>query len=100
MNASVTATRGAEFLDKKVPGWANMVDLNTFNLEQTCHCVIGQIASGLHPRARHSSYLRFCKGLKELGISNADAHRFGFFGMNGGLVDRTWRRLIKQRQAA
>lgn len=95
---SVSAERGAAFLDERLPGWADMIDLDTFNLETTCGCVVGQIESAQHPRRRTPTYNRFDEGLDALGVTQAEAHRYGFFGMNGGSVDATWRRLIRARQ--
>src|SRR5438552_3374307 len=95
---SVTAERGAAVLDERVPEWADMIDLRTFNLESTCDCVVGQIENAQHPRQRTAMWHRFDEGLAALGLTSGEAHSYGFFGMIGGTVDRTWRKLIRERQ--
>ena len=95
---SVTAKRGAAFLDERLPGWADMVDTNSLDLSSSCCCVIAQVERGLHPRARFPDYERYERGLKELGITWDDARSLGFLGRAGGTVERTWKRLICARQ--
>lgn len=35
--------KGCELLDKKHPGWADKIDLETFDLQSGAFCVIGQV---------------------------------------------------------
>ena len=37
------AARGAEFMDRKRPGWHNEIDLALLNIECGVHCILGQI---------------------------------------------------------
>lgn len=37
------ARQGAAWLDEKHPGWAARIDLDTFNIEDSSNCVLGQV---------------------------------------------------------
>lgn len=36
-------SRGAEWLDKQMPGWELMIDPNELRLDNACTCVLGQL---------------------------------------------------------
>ena len=97
---SIKAERGAAFLDERLPSWADLIDLDRFDLTTSCDCVVGQIEIRLHPCARWPAWQAFDRGLQELGLSRTEAHRHGSHGKNGGPEDRAWRKLIAERQAA
>ena len=40
---------GVKFLDKNHPGWEKLIDLETFRIEHSCKCVIGQIVADYAP---------------------------------------------------
>lgn len=35
--------KGAKFLDTKMPGWYNKIDISRFNINNPCNCIIGQL---------------------------------------------------------
>ncbi len=39
--------RGAAFLDEKMPGWDQRIDLDKLDLAAPCRCVLGQLATDL-----------------------------------------------------
>lgn len=43
-NAEILAQAGAALLDKKIPNWVELIDLDSLEMSEPCSCVIGQIA--------------------------------------------------------
>src|ERR1700738_1699007 len=39
------AERGAAMLDKKRPGWWQLIDLGTLDVSSDCNCIAGQLGS-------------------------------------------------------
>ena len=35
--------KGAKFLDTKMPGWYNKIDISRLNINNSCNCIIGQL---------------------------------------------------------
>jgi len=86
------ATRGANILDKKCPGWASGIDLDTLSMNHFDLCVLGQCCGG------------YKKGIRRLGlwtIVGSIGHGFflPWFGAWSKLK-AAWFPLIKQRQQA
>lgn len=46
------ATRGAELLDNRWPGWWQEVDLSRLDLSDSCNCVLGQLGVDYNRAAR------------------------------------------------
>lgn len=94
---------GAAWLDRRAPGWEGRVDLATFDIEEPCLCILGQVfrnaakAAGIHPDEGGFAY-----GVDRLEL---DAHALGFdvpvtqYSEYAPLAAE-WRRLIEQRRAA
>lgn len=55
------AERGAALLDREEPGWADRINLSTFDLGDGCLCVLGQV------------YSRYAEGIKALALAEADS---------------------------
>lgn len=102
----VRAARGAQLLDRVVPGWAHKIDLDNFSMADTCQCALAQT---------HGTYLVGFRVLKEKGVVKGsafptvrgDAIRYGFnmswlgYAFGGGrLLTRTWLREINRRRTA
>lgn len=104
MGRNVSVERGAAFLDEKLPGWEDKIDVERLNLESTCGCVVGQLHGGLRGRWRSNAYWR---GMDELGLNadSSEAAKYGFVTRGSGadhwenLTD-AWRRLIERRRKA
>lgn len=43
LSAITRAAAGAARLDKRCPGWADEIDLDTLNLNHGCLCILGQL---------------------------------------------------------
>lgn len=43
-DATEAVDRGVELLDRKVPGWRDLIDTEEFALESTRNCIVGQLA--------------------------------------------------------
>lgn len=50
---------GAALLDVRVPGWANLIDVGTLDLGESCACVLGQLEGTFWAGARRLWPLRF-----------------------------------------
>jgi hypothetical protein len=88
--------RGAEFLDEKLPGWEEKINLRTLDLGSTCKCVVGQLYKE-GPRD-HAAYDR---GLDVLGIPDGMTARLGFNTWGRQTFTRlteSWKDLIRQRR--
>jgi hypothetical protein len=94
--------RGARFLDRLKPGWDQHIDLPNVSVATYDSCVLGQLHSG-----------NYQHGLAVLGLSPAEACRFGFdlfplarlpslqlVGSRSQFdyLDECWRRLINERR--
>ena len=93
-----TVDRGAAFLDEKLPGWEDQIDLEQLDLSSRCNCVLGQLYK--RPRERNTWH-RYDRGLNALGIETPSKYGFTIWGSGTfeGL-DRAWRRLIELRRKA
>ena len=58
-------SRGVKLLNKEMPGWRSLIEVDTLRLEHEEACVIGQVMGNF-------------ENLEELGIPLDDAWRFGF----------------------
>jgi hypothetical protein len=109
----ITVDRGAEFLDQHYPGWFDLIDTDTLQIDDSCQCVLGQIYLREHPRIRAESSRidAFYRKARELGFSEDSHHlridwplarSYGFAVGNGRITNLTaaWRRAIEKRRAA
>lgn len=102
--------KGAALLDDSQPGWADRIDLETFDILDPCGCTLGQLFSW------------YSAGCAYFGFSHDDeadrtqdaAHEFGFFeNAHEGeettsteryerwrALDAAWMNLIHDRKAA
>jgi hypothetical protein len=70
--ASGPVLRGLKLLDKKMPGWADKIDLATLEMESCDWCVIGQLFG-----QTEWAGLAYNDGLAVLGIADK-GEEFGF----------------------
>jgi hypothetical protein len=89
--------KGAEYLDKKLPGWNKLIDCQQLDIWSHLHCVLGQL------------YGNYRQGKDGLGMSHQQAVEMGFAIEGGSLKEGTvramdltaaWRKQIQARQAA
>lgn len=89
--------RGAAFLDERVPGWEEKLNLRTLNVSSTRGCVLGQ----LH-RKNRGDYAAYARGLETLGLSDREAARLGFdiWGMQTFYrLTSGWKAMVLKRRA-
>ena len=88
------AARGANLMDRKSPGWADKINLNSLNMRQSGLCVIGQC------------YGNYFIGCHKLGLNGLDEIRYGFTFILSRLwspwdkLNAAWIPLIEKRQTA
>ena len=63
------AGRGAELLDRVMPGWHDKVNLDRLDMSGCSHCVLAQLAGQCYPHAVRSLYDR-------LALVNMDLETF------------------------
>ena len=88
--------RGAELLDRELPGWDERIDLDRLDLGSTCDCIVGQ----LNPAHAHFKHHRYSKGIEALGVETRPS-RFGFntWGQQRfASLTAAWKRLIESRR--
>lgn len=88
--------RGAELLDKKVPGWYEHIDLEKLDQAFPSSCVVGQLAVTGHILDADNYYT----ALRRIGVDGS-ASRFGYD--RGVLVtypelNAEWTRVIRKRR--
>jgi hypothetical protein len=73
---------GIDFLDERLPGWEQHIDLETLDLSSPCGCVLGQTHKFLHPRSKEKVgwKTRYSRMVDELGIEQPRS--FGFLVRN------------------
>jgi hypothetical protein len=49
--------KGIAFLDERMPGWRNKIDLEALSMYSGCDCIVGQLYNG-----------EYCNGLQDLGM--------------------------------
>ena len=88
--------RGAELLDRELPGWDERIDLDRLDLGSTCNCIVGQ----LNPAQAHLKHRRYDKGIAALGVENAPAkYGFNVWGQQRfESLTNAWKRLIAGRR--
>jgi hypothetical protein len=86
--------RGATILDKKRPGWVDLIDLGKLDLASNRQCVLGQVFGS------------FDLGSREVDVPNIDDYGFcdcpehdGVGGVAKGETLRAWDRLVNSRRA-
>lgn len=87
--------RGAEFLDARIPGWEEKIDLDKLDLGSCCNCIVGQL-NPAHTRIRED---RYWSGIKELGVRGEAKHGFITWGTQTfDVLTEGWRNLIERRR--
>jgi hypothetical protein len=92
--------RGVAFLNARVPGWEERVDLNTLDIQHLEHCVLGQLFGD------------YVIGVEELGLKEegdrldeVSVHSLGFqaSGDEGqptyADLTEAWKAIIEERRA-
>ena len=82
------ASRGAQLLDQRVPGWFDRIDPNRLDIRYSGVCVLGQLYGG------------YAIGCKQLGIGFCRAVGYGFQVIILGSPNKAWRREIASRRSA
>lgn len=80
---------GAAFLDERMPGWAERIDLGRLDLDDECNCVIGQLTGD------------YINGVAQFGLRLSEEVSLGFMpGQADGwhLLDAAWADEIKKRR--
>ncbi len=78
-----TVERGAALLDKRLPGWRQVVDPSSLSLKSRCNCVLGQVFGDYH------------RGVRALGVDRPVD--YGFIRPPGGKWERltaAWRKVL------
>lgn len=89
---------GAAWLDEHRPGWDQRIDLETLDLGDPCHCVLGQEYGNYGDSPEEIRWER-----RPAGEDVWVAPLFGFHEWNERNYDvltAEWRRLIEERRAA
>lgn len=98
--------KGIACLNEEVPGWYNMIDLDQFNIGESCNCVLGQLF-GSYPKGIRVLQLSDKIGNTVFGrIDGPEACQYGFhlhesdlFGLNiWGRLNLVWIRRIMELQ--
>lgn len=91
LSPDATAARGAAWLDERVPGWADHINLDNFTIASCQKCVLGQL------------FGNYVDGVSELRIVGQQI--WLGFGLDGtrspshcGELDEAWRREISGRR--
>jgi hypothetical protein len=94
-SVKVRVARGAEWLDKEVPGWEEQIDLSTLDLADSCQCILGQVYRNVAKACCWDGYIHgknhLCLNTFELGFTT-----FGS-DYDWALLDQAWITLIKDR---
>lgn len=94
--------RGAELLDERMPGWADKVDVDEFDLRDGDRCVLGQIGLCVWSETYPHTAQRLLPDGYAFG---KDAHSHGFMGNveiagDWGALEQDWRLAILSRRQA
>lgn len=115
--AAKRAALGAEYLDKKLPGWEWQINTRTLDLGDGCSCVLGQLATDIVPRLTWGEKVRklgrralpnYFDSVKKLRMSHKKQTTHGFLSARFSETDVTyvdsefltvaWRKEIKARK--
>lgn len=95
-------TEGLNYLDTYVPGWPNMVDLDTLSMESTAQCVVAQIMEGQWFCDSARALMDLSDGAPDYSCEYSWAVDHGFDNVREagpGVADRLWREAIARRRA-
>lgn len=90
--ASERVQAGATWLDDKVPGWHNMIDIRTLDVEDADNCILGQL-----------DFWYYVDGMATISWKSAVSRGFGTEFRGGGDVvsygelHTEWVKLIERR---
>ncbi len=82
MDFGTYVERGAQFLDKEMPGWEERVDLSSLSLRDPCKCVVGHL---------YGNYCAVIGGL----IQDGEPSEYGF-DINYWATDKDWNALTEE----
>lgn len=79
---------GVRWLDATIPGWADKLDVETFDISHCLRCVLGQL------------YGNYAAGAVVLELSHQARIQYGFCVIHTWWADANvhWRAAIRQRQ--
>lgn len=81
--------RGAALLDEKVPGWVDLIDLDTLDLGSPCRCILGQTFAD-HPDADLTPFTFGVDSIFKVGADADDIAAYGFEVYLDDLADYYW----------
>lgn len=109
--AGIAVAAGAEFLDKKLPGWEFQINTRKLDLAHGCQCVLGQLAVDIVPRRKWLVVIHELKqcalpqyddAILHMNLTYEDVGRLGFtlkrgtiYGFDG--LTKAWKKLIEER---
>lgn len=106
------AERGAALLDRLMPSWFKLIDLDTLKLEDCQNCICGQIArksgvKAIRQQRRFRSWIDWSVSLTWLANrlhrdSFDELHEHGFVADSERgyhLLDKEWGKLVTERLA-
>jgi hypothetical protein len=95
------ADRGAALLDKEKPGWADKINLETFDITECHYCVLGQVYGNFFTSPLREKLI----GPRPYDTAEVEAHGFDLTAeeyQHDGNVESlgaAWVHLIRARQA-
>jgi hypothetical protein len=83
------AAAGAVFLDERLPGWHERIDLGALRLDSPCRCVLGQLDGGgddglSRPLSEVVDETPYLRQIAVLGVGVREAYKYGFSLWNPG----------------
>lgn len=87
------AARGAVWLDERMPGWWDIIEVNELNMQDANRCILGQLGSTLAPLANYYDIIEFEDGcmfpqLETLaGLSGDEVIEHGFDRYDEEIMD-------------
>lgn len=94
MTVEERVAKGAELLDKKVPGWEEKIDLNELKLDDCWDCIIGQVLGHYSKENLATIGLRL--------FESASEHGFSYWSLTleeHHELEAAWTKLILERRA-
>jgi hypothetical protein len=92
---------GAAWLDENMPGWVDVIDLDTLDLASGCSCVLGQLAADVQQGAGYGAFRgREAKHLGLPYLTSFEAERLGFVNSKNEYdeLNELWTALISRRR--
>lgn len=103
-NCKALAKTGAKFLDERVPGWADRIDLTELDIHSSETCVLGQLYEHILPGAQmQQDSSPFVESVLALGLEDEEVTGLGFGSEDAKLyphLTSAWKDEVAHRQRA